>query len=216
MNWGVLDSKKIRLLRGSGVNLSEFTQLEEPDGMPLVCFAARLLYDKGLYDFVAAARLLRERGIQARFWLAGDIDMKNPTSLNASELQALRDEGIVEVLGYKKDIPSLYAKVNIVCLPSYREGLPKALVEAAAASRAVVTTDVPGCRDAIIPNETGLLVPARSPEKLAHALQWLIEHPVERLAMGKAGRKLAEREFAIEKIVQGHLDIYQELLEQES
>ena len=80
----------------------------------------------------------------------------------------------------------------------------------------MVTTDVPGCRDAIIPNETGLLVPARSPEKLAHALQWLIEHPVERLAMGKAGRKLAEREFAIEKIVQGHLDIYQELLEQES
>ena len=123
---------------------------------------------------------------------------------------------MVEVLGYQKDIPALYAKAHIVCLPSYREGLPKALVEAAAASRAVVTTDVPGCRDAIVPNGSGLLVSVQAPEKLADALQWLIEHPVERVAMGKAGRKLAEKEFAIEEIVQGHLEIYQELLEQES
>ncbi|SIT67211.1 Glycosyltransferase involved in cell wall bisynthesis [Ectothiorhodosinus mongolicus] len=213
INWGVLDSQKIRLLRGSGVDLTAFTQLDEPDGVPTVCFAARLLRDKGVYDFVAAARLLRERGIEARFWLAGDADTKNPTGLTESELQSLRDEGVVEVLGYQKDIPALYAKAHIVCLPSYREGLPKALVEAASASRAVVTTDVPGCRDAIVPNESGLLVPVKSPEKLADALQWLIEHPAERVAMGKAGRLLTEREFAIEKIVQGHLEIYQELLE---
>lgn len=214
VNWGVLDSQKIRLLRGSGVDLTAFTQFEEPSGVPTVCFAARLLRDKGVYDFVAAARLLRARGIEARFWLAGDSDTKNPTGLTEFELQSLRDEGVVAVLGYQKDIPALYAKTHIVCLPSfYGEGIPKALIEAAAASRAVVTTDHPGCREAVIPNESGLLVPVRSPEKLADALQWLIEHPAERVAIGKAGRLLAEREFAIEKIVRGHLEIYQELLE---
>ena len=102
---------------------------------------------------------------------------------------------------------------HIICLPSYREGFPKTLIEAAAAGRAVVTTDVPGCRDAIIPNKTGLLVPVQNSKKLADALQWLIEHPKERIIMGQAGRKFAEQEFAIEKIVQSHLDIYQELLD---
>ena len=97
-------------------------------------------------------------------------------------------------------------------MPSYREGLPKALLEAAAASRAVVTTDVPGCRDAIIPNKTGLIVPVKNSEKLANAFQWLIDHPVERVAMGRAGRKLAEKEFLVEKIVQHHLNIYNELI----
>jgi len=214
VNWGVLDSQKIRLLRGSGVDLTAFTQFEEDDGVPIVCFASRLLRDKGVYDFVAAARLLQKRGIEARFWLVGDADTKNPTGLTATELQSLRDGDVVEVLGYKKDIPALYAKAHIICLPSfYGEGIPKALIEAAAASRAVVTTDHPGCREAVVPNKSGLLVPVKSPEKLADALQWLIEHPADRLAMGKAGRLLAEREFAIEKIVQGHLEIYRELLE---
>ena len=97
-------------------------------------------------------------------------------------------------------------------MPSYREGLPKSLIEAAAASRAVVTTDVPGCREVIIPNKTGILVPVKDSEKLADALQWLIENPQERIAMGKAGRKFAEKEFPMEKIVQNHLDVYEELL----
>lgn len=212
VNWGVLDAKKMRLLRGSGVDLTAFRQSEEPNGVLTVFFAARLLRDKGVYEFAAAARLLRARGIEARFWLAGAADTKNPTGLTHNELLSLRDEGVVEVLGYRKDIPALYAKAHIVCLPSYREGMPKTLVEAAAASRAVVTTDVPGCRDAIVPNESGLLVPVKSPEKLADSLQWLIEHPAERKAMGRAGRLLAEKEFAIEKIVQGHMEIYNELL----
>lgn len=213
VNWGVLNSQKIRLLRGSGVDLIAFKQLEEVDGVSTVCFAARLLRDKGVYDFVAAARLLRERSVEARFWLAGDTDTKNPTGLTESELQSLRDEGVVEVIGYQKDIPTLYAQSHIVCLPSfYGEGIPKALIEAAAAGRAIVTTDHPGCREAIIPNDSGLLVPIKNPEKLADALQWLIEHAAEREAMGKAGRLLAEKEFAIEKIVQRHLDIYDELL----
>lgn len=212
VNWGVLDPRKVCLLRGSGVHLAEFTQFEEPAGIPTVCFVGRLLRDKGVYDFVAAARFLRVRGIQARFIIAGDLDTKNPTGLTEAELHALREEGVVEVVGYQTDMPSLYARSHIVCLPSYREGLPKALIEAAAASRSVVTTDVPGCRDAIVPKETGLTVPVRSPEKLADSLQWLIENPSKRVEMGKAGRRFAEQEFAIEKIVRRHLDVYHELL----
>ena len=106
----------------------------------------------------------------------------------------------------------MYAQSHIVCLPSYHEGLPKSLIEAAAASRAIVTTDVPGCRNAIIPNITGLLVPLKDHQKLADALERLIKNPKERINMGKAGRKFAEREFPIEKIVQSHLDIFKELL----
>jgi glycosyltransferase involved in cell wall biosynthesis len=213
ISWRVLDPRKVRLLRGSGVNLSEFTQIDEPKGSITICFAARLLRDKGVHEFVSAARLLRLRGVNARFWVAGETDLGNPTGLTEGELRALHEEGVVEMLGYQRDIPVLYAASHIICLPSYREGLPKALIEAAAASRAIVTTDVPGCRDAIIPHVSGLLVPVKNPQKLADALQWLIEHRRERVAMGKAGRQLAEREFTIEKIVRGHLDVYQELLD---
>ncbi len=213
IHWGLVDSRKVRLLKGSGVSLAEFSALDEPVDIPTICFAARLLREKGVYDFVSAARILRKRCIEARFLLAGDLDPKNPSGLTELELRELREEGVVEVLGYKKNIAALYAHSHIVCLPSfYGEGLPKSLIEAAAASRVIVTTDHPGCRDVIIPNVSGLLVPIKSPEKLADALQWLIEHPQERIMMGKAGRQLAEREFTIEKIVQGHLDIYHELL----
>ena len=212
VNWGVLNPSKVKLLKGSGVKLEDFTNLDEPGGIPTVCFAARLLRDKGVYDYVSAVRLLKERGIKAQFLLAGDLDINNPTGLKLDDLNKLKDEGYVKIIGYQKDIVTLYAKSHIICLPSYREGFPKSLIEAAAASRAVVTTDVPGCRDAIIPNKTGLLVPVKDPQKLADALQWLIENPKERIAMGKEGRNFAEKEFPIEKIIQSHLDIYQDLL----
>ncbi len=212
VDWGVINSFKVKLLRGSGVKLENFTNLDEPDGIPIICFAARLLRDKGVYEFVNASRLLKERGVQARFLLAGDLDIGNPTGLSHEDLDKIRKEEHVEILGYHNDIPKLYNGSHIICLPSYREGFPKGLVEAAAAGRAVVTTDVPGCRHAIIPNKTGLIVPVKDSEKLANAIQWLIEHPKERVAMGKAGRKFAEKEFFIEKIVQHHLDIYENLI----
>ena len=212
VNWGVLNPSKVKLLKGSGVKLEDFTNLDEPGGIPTVCFAARLLRDKGVYDYVSAVRLLKERGIKAQFLLAGDLDINNPTGLKLDDLNKLKDEGYVKIIGYQKDIVTLYAKSHIICLPSYREGFPKSLIEAAAAGRAVVTTDVPGCRDAIIPNKTGLLVPIKDSRKLADALQWLIENPKERIAMGKAGRKFAEKEFPIEKIILNHLDIYQDLI----
>lgn len=213
---GTLNLSKVKIFKGSGVKLEKFVDLKEPIGIPVVCFAARLLRDKGIYEFISAAKILNERGIQARFLIAGDLYVNNPTSLNFEEHNKLKHEKSIEFLGYHKNIPELYAKSHIICLPSYREGLPKSLIEAAAASRAVVTTDVPGCRDAIIPNKTGLLVPVKDSQKLADALQWLIENPKERIAMGKAGRKFAEKEFPIEKIIINHLDIYQDLISNSS
>jgi len=216
IKFGILNLSKIKIFKGSGVKLENFVDLKEPSGIPTVCFAARLLRDKGIYEFVSAARILNERGIQARFFIAGDLDVNNPSGINFDEYMKLKHEKSIEVLGYHKNIPELYAKSHIVCLPSYREGLPKSLMEAAAASRAVVTTDVPGCRDAIIPNKTGLLVPVKDPNKLADSLQWLIEHPKERVDMGKEGRKLAEKEFRIEKIAEDHLIIYKQLIPSQS
>lgn len=211
-SWGVLNPKKIRLIRGSGVDLSLFKDLEEKNSIPIVCFVARLLVDKGVYEFVSAARILKKRGIEAKFYLAGTIDEKNNTGLTKNELNIIKKEGIVEVIGFQKNIPGLFSKSHIICLPSYREGLPKSLIEAAAASRAVITTDVPGCRDAIEPYVTGLLVPVKNKNALADAIQDLIEDPQKRISMGKEGRKLAEKEFIIEKIVNAHIDIYKELI----
>tara|TARA_Y200000002_G_scaffold131739_1_gene108576 strand:+ start:63242 stop:64387 length:1146 start_codon:yes stop_codon:yes gene_type:complete len=212
LKWGVLSSKsKVRLIRGSGVRLENFFNFEENTGVPVVCFAARLLIDKGVNDFISAARQLKKRGIRARFLLAGDLDTQNPTGIKMKDLNKIKEEGYVEIIGFQRDIPKLYAMSHIICLPSYREGLPKALLEAAAASRAVVTTDVPGCRDAIIPNKTGILVPVRNSEALANAIQDLIENTEKRLSMGRAGRELAEKDFAIEKIVNEHMKIYDEL-----
>lgn len=209
--WGVLNYNKVRLLKGSGIKLDNFNNLEDAPGIPVVCFAARLLIDKGVNEFIDAARLINEKKIQARFFLAGDLDTQNPNGLNVDDLKKIREEGFVEILGYQKDIPSLYSRSHIICLPSYREGLPKALMEAAAAGRAVVTTDVPGCKDAIIPNKSGLIVPVKDSEALAKAIQDLINNPEKRKKMGYEGRKLATKEFAIENIVDAHLKIYNDL-----
>jgi len=213
VDWGVLDFDKARLIRGAGVNLSLYPYLSEPESVPVVSFAARLLKDKGVLEFVEASRLLKERGVEARFWLIGDTDPGNSNTVTQAQLDEWQQAGLVECLGFRADIANSFAQSNIVSLPSYYgEGLPKVLIEAAACGRAVVTTDHPGCRDAIESSVTGVLVPVRDAEALANAIQDLIQNPEKRKSMGKAGRNLAEREFSIEKVVDAHLDIYDELL----
>ena len=200
------------LIRGSGVSLEEYSVMPAPDGIPVIIMASRLLKDKGVDEFVEAARILRSEAVNARFQLVGEPDSGNPESITIESMCALQKEGIVECLGYRTDISELFSKAHIVTLPSYYgEGLPKVLVEAAASGRAVVTTNHPGCRDAIEPNVTGLLVPVRDARGLATAIRQLIEDKGLRQQMGKEGRCLAEKEFSIEKIVQAHLDIYREL-----
>jgi len=208
---GLLVAKKTMLIRGSGVDLADFSISAEPEECPVVIMAARLLQDKGVIEFVESAWAIKQRGIKARFLLVGDIDPDNPATLTVEELDVIRGEGVVELLGYRKDIPELFSVSNIVVLPSYREGFPRVLAEAAAAGRAVVTTDVPGCRDAIESDITGLLVPVRDANTLADAIQRLIEDVELRQRMGSAGRRLAEKEFSIEKIVSAHMDIYRML-----
>lgn len=202
---------KTVMVRGSGVDVSKYKVLPEPVGVVVVTFAGRLLRDKGVVEFVEAARLLRGEGVNAIFQLAGDADPGNPSSLSGKELDRLRADGDVLVMGYREDINELFSASHIVVLPSYREGLPKVLIEAAASGRAVVTSDVPGCRDAIDPGVSGLLVPVRDPAALAQAIGKLICDPALREQFGRRGRELAEREFTIEKVVQAHLDTYEAL-----
>lgn len=210
---GGVSKSKSRLIRGSGVDLREFPIKPESDVIPVVVMASRLLKDKGVHEFVDAARILQLRGVNARFQLIGDPDPGNPESVPAESMKAWQEEGVVECLGFRTDIPELFSQAHIVTLPSYYgEGLPKILIEAAASGRAVITTDMPGCRDAIEPDETGLLIPARDTIALASAIQRLIENASLRRRMGREGRRLAEKEFSIEKIVQEHLDIYRTLV----
>jgi glycosyltransferase involved in cell wall biosynthesis len=209
---GVLKPEKVVMIPGSGVDLSAYQMAPEPDGVPVVTLAARLLRDKGVYEFVEAARLLAKQQVKARFWLAGNPDPGNPHSISQTQIDAWQLEGCVEHLGFRKDIDKLFAASRIVVLPSYYgEGLPKVLVEAAACGRAVVTTDHPGCRDAIEPGHTGMLVPPGDAAALAAAIQQLLGDSKLRQSMGNAGRRLAEREFAIEKVVTAHLAVYQDL-----
>jgi glycosyltransferase involved in cell wall biosynthesis len=210
-----LPREKAVMISGSGVDLSAYTAMPLPPGRPVVVMAARLLRDKGVYEFVSAAQLVKHRSTEARFWLVGDPDPGNPASINDAELSAWGSEGVVELLGHRNDIANVFAQSHIVVLPSYYgEGLPKVLVEAAASGRAVVTTDHPGCRDAIEPDVTGLLVPPRDAVALADAIQRLLLDGELCARMGQAGRKLAERKFAVEKVVAETMAVYKELLPQ--
>lgn len=209
-----LPTRKATLIRGSGVDLALYAHTPPPTGAPVVMLAARLLADKGVREFVAAARQVKQQlaeAVPVRFVLVGTTDPSNPASLTQDEVTRWVHEGVVEWWGHRTDMPQTLSQANMVVLPSYREGLPKVLIEAAATGRPVVTTDVPGCRDAIDPGVTGVLVPARSADALANAIADLLRHPTKSLAMGMAGRTLAENAFDLKQVVARHLDIYRQL-----
>lgn len=208
-----LPGTKVAMIRGSGVDLVRYVYTSMPSGVPVVVLAARLLADKGVREFVEAARLLKHRGVLVRFCLVGSVDTANPTSLSDAELAQWVSEGVVEVWGHKSEMPQVLADAHIVVLPSYYgEGLPKVLIEAAACGRAVITTDHPGCRDAVEPGVSGVLVPVRDAQALADAIQDLLDHPDKCAAMGRAGRDLAERAFDVQQVVAAHLQIYEDLM----
>jgi glycosyltransferase involved in cell wall biosynthesis len=203
---------RTRLIVGSGVDLMEFQLTPEPDGIPTVLLPGRLLREKGIYEFAAAATELRRSGLAVRFLLAGKLDPLNRGALTAADVQELCARSGLEWLGECNDMPRRMSDAHVVCLPSYREGAPKALLEACAAGRAIVATDTPGCREVVHAGENGLLVPPRDAAALAAAIRLLIEDPGVRRRMGSAGRMRAEREFGVEQVVQRHLEIYDELL----
>ena len=200
------------LIRGSGIDLSAFSfSAENLLGKPVVTFAARLLFDKGLAEYVEAIKLLNEKEVEASYQIVGDLDLGNSTSASDKDLEQWRAIPNLTILGYQKDMATVFKHSNIVVLPSYREGLPKVLIEAAACGRAVITTDVPGCRDAIEANKTGLLVAVKNSEELANAIEKLATDSDLRVTMGTAGRQLAEEAFSIEQVIDQHLSIYQQI-----
>jgi len=206
----LVDPQRVALIRGSGVDIRRFSPQPESPGIPLIILPARLLWDKGVGEFVEAARRLRADGLQARFALVGDSDNDNPTSVHISQLQAWEKEGVIEWWGWKEEMEEVYAQASIVCLPSYyREGLPKTLIEAAACGRPIVASDVPGCREVVRNGENGLLVPVRDASALAEALMRLLQDPHLRREMGIRSRTIAEKEFSIELVISQTFELYQ-------
>lgn len=201
------------LIRGSGVDLARFSPRPEPSGPVTVAFASRLLRDKGVDDFVAMVRELRGRLADARFVLVGAPDPDNPTSVSEDQVRRWTEELGVEWWGHRADMHEVFAQVHLVVLPTrYREGLPKVLAEAAASGRAIVTTDVPGCREVVQHGVNGLCVPPGDGAALARAVSRLTQDHATRREMGARGRDLAERGLSLGAVVEQHMALYRELL----
>jgi glycosyltransferase involved in cell wall biosynthesis len=209
---GLVRAGRTVLVRGSGVDCAEFHFVEEPEGPPVVMLPARMLWDKGVGEFVEAARLVRREHPEARFVLVGDSDDGNPTAVPVRQLEAWVADGHVEWWGHRADMPAVLAASSIVVLPSYREGLPKVLLEAAATGRAIVATAVPGCREVVRDGVNGFLVAPRDGGDLARAVLALLRSRELRSGFGRAGRSMVEREFSLEIVVQQTVSLYRDLL----
>jgi glycosyltransferase involved in cell wall biosynthesis len=208
----VADMARTVLIQGSGVDLDLFKPVPEAAGDPVVILPSRLIWEKGIQEFVDAARQLRAEGVAARFALVGNTHPSNPRAVPEDTLRGWAEEGVVEWWGRREDMPEVMARSHIICQPSkYGEGVPKVLLEAAAAGRVVVATDTPGCREVIDDGVEGLLVPAGDSAALAAALRRLIERQGEREAMGAAGRERATRDLDVDQVVARTLGIYGEL-----
>lgn len=209
---GLLPQGKTRLIPGSGVDPDEFDlpsiKHNEP---PVVLLACRMLREKGVFEFIDAARIVKRLQPNVRFILAGDVDTGNPSSLTADELRGAESEGVVEWLGFQTDIRGVLEQSTIACLPSYAEGLPKSLIEAASCRRPIVTTNVPGCRDIVNDGRNGLLVPPRDAGPLAEAILKLVVNPGLARQMGEEGRAKVLSGFTVGSVVEQTARVYEEV-----
>ncbi|GAB4128941.1 MAG: glycosyltransferase family 4 protein [Rhodothalassiaceae bacterium] len=196
---GLLPRAKAELTTGSGVDLDEFRPAPLPDGPVTFLLIARLLREKGIREYVEAARMLRARGVQAQFLLLGDVD-SNPGSLKRDEAMSWVSEGLIEWPGEVEDVRPWIARSHVYVLPSWREGVPRSTQEAMAMGRPVITTDAVGCRETVDHGVNGFLVPVRDPEALAHAMFRFIENPALIETMGRESRRLAEERFDVHEI----------------
>ena len=211
VNDGIVKAERVRLIKGSGVDVKRFAPTPEAQSTPVVMLPSRMLWDKGVGEFVEAARLLRASGVAARFVLVGHGDPDNPASISENQIKAWQDSGVVECWGHCEDMPATLAKAHVVCLPSYREGLPKVLLEASACARPLIATDVPGCREIVRHGENGLLVPLRDVAGLAEAMVRLLGNAELRRTMGQKGRLMVESEFSEMTVARQTLAVYHEL-----
>jgi len=212
LRMGLVKADRTRLIRGSGIDLARFPRCPEPEGPFTVVLGARMLRDKGIGEFVEAARLVRAKLPEARFILVGGLDPGNPAAIAEDELHRWTSDGDIEWWGQRDDMPEVLASAHVVCLPSYREGLPRILLEGAATGRTLVATDVAGCREVVRHGSTGLLVPARDAHALAEAFLRLASDPTSRRGFSDAARALVENEFSLTSVVDRTLELYGELL----
>lgn len=203
------------LIRSSGVDTKRFSPRpshpEDTHPTPIVLFASRLIAEKGINEYVEAARILKTRGWPATFKIAGALDPDNPSSINKTTLEEWRQEGAVDILGHLDDVEKLIALSTVVVLPSYREGTPRILLEAAAMGKPIVATDVPGCREVVEQGKNGCLVPAKNPVALANAIENLLKNPRLCRVMGMAGRKKVVREFDVREVTKQTAQVYEQL-----
>ena len=209
---GLVDRRSTRLVRGSGVDVDRFQPAPLPDGRPVVMMPARLLWDKGTGEFVEAARILRRRGSNARFVLVGGEDPGNPARIPRAEIDAWLAEGIVEWWGHRSDMPATFREAMLVVLPSYAEGMPLALAEGAATGRAVIASDIPGCREVVIHGVNGWRVPLRDVGALADAIADALRDRGRLIAMGERSRAHVVEHLARARVVDEMLAIYREIL----
>ena len=209
---GLLQSENAHIVLGTGIDTDSFLPIAPPQSIPLTILPARMIWDKGVREFVEAATEIRKSGIQARFALVGNNDIGNPTCIPFEQLTQWQKEGFVEWWGWQEDVKTVISMSHIVCLPSYREGLPKVLIEAASCGRPIVTTDVPGCREVVTDGENGFLVPAKDAQSLKDALLKLISNEDIRTTMGKASREKAVHLFSNQIINDGIFAVYQKTL----
>jgi glycosyltransferase involved in cell wall biosynthesis len=208
-NLALAPRSALRLIKGSGVDTDEFMPAPRPPQAPVVLQTSRMIGDKGVHDFIAAARLVRRLRPEVRFLLAGPLYPDNPTSLTAEELEALTRDGVIEWLGHRDDVLALLHATSVYVLPSiYREGVPKSLIEAAACGLAIVTTDMSGCREVVTDGETGLLVPPRDAPALAAAIERLLSHPALAASLGAKARERAVAEFSLDHVLSRQVALY--------
>ena len=209
----VITEDQIEFIKGSGVDLNEFKYVPEPESKTLkVVFTARMVKEKGVIELIEAAeRLRKEYEGRVEFWLCGRLAV-NADAISKEELESRCSEGYIKWLGFQKDIKTILEQCHIMAFPSYyREGVPKSLIDVCAVGRPIVTTNSIGCKDVVDDGVNGFLVPIKDSEALADKLRILIEDKDLRIKMGKASRQKAEQEFAIEKVVQKHLAIYDQV-----
>jgi glycosyltransferase involved in cell wall biosynthesis len=196
----LVNTNQSKLIPGSGVDTRKFKPTLPPVGNLLVVLPARMIWDKGIREFVEAAKIIKGKGIKARFALVGAPDKGNPSSITESQLKKWEKSGYIEYWGWEEDMAAVYQKSSIVCLPSYREGLAKSLIEAAASGRSLVASDIPGCQEVVKEGINGFLVPPKQVLPLAEALENILLDTKLRKKMGVESRKIATSCFSAQKI----------------
>jgi glycosyltransferase involved in cell wall biosynthesis len=211
------NSRRVRLIKGSGVEPSQFDPAAVPEDPPLVLFAGRLLKTKGLVEFVEAAHLVRQSQPEVRFIICGKPYEHNPAAIDEAQVRSWAAQGVVEWWGHREDMPAILGRSTMVVLPSwYGEGVPRILIEAAAAGRPIITTDSPGCREIARDRVNGVLVPCGDSVALASAVERLLGDPEERCRMGREGRRIVEGEFSLEQVIVETFAVYEQMLAERS